>query len=70
MKASDIRDLDDKTIHEEIDRLEKELMDLRMGAAIGSIENPMRIRSVRKDIARMKTVQTEKRKTQETETKA
>jgi len=66
MKANEIRELDEASIREEIDKLERELMHLRMGAKIGSIENPMRIRAARKDIARLKTVLTEKQGAQAT----
>jgi large subunit ribosomal protein L29 len=43
--------------------LRKELFNLRFQAATGEIENPMRIRAVRKDVARVLTIKTEKLKT-------
>ncbi len=46
----------------EID-LRKELFNLRFQKTTGEIENPMRIKQVRRDIARVLTVMTEKRKT-------
>jgi len=42
--------------------LRKELFNLRFQQATGEIENPMRIRAVRKDIVRVLTIVTEKRK--------
>ena len=44
--------------------LRKELFNLRFRLATGEIENPMRIRVVRKDIARVLTITTQKLKTQ------
>ena len=44
--------------------LRKELFNLRFRLATGEIENPMRIRDVRKDIARVLTITTQKLKTQ------
>jgi large subunit ribosomal protein L29 len=43
--------------------LRKELFNLRFQQATGEIENPMRICAVRKDIARVLTIKTEKMKT-------
>jgi large subunit ribosomal protein L29 len=40
--------------------LRKELFNLRFQQATGEIENPMRIRTVRKDIARVLTIKSEK----------
>ena len=62
MKASKLRDMTvDELIQKESD-LRKELFNLRFQQATGEIENPMRIRAVRKDIARVLTLVTEKRK--------
>ena len=56
MKASELREI---TI-EELDRkeqdLRRELFNLRFQQATGEIENPMRIRTIKKDIARVLTV--------------
>ncbi len=60
MKASELRD---KTVEELRDKetdLRKELFNLRFQTATGELENPRRIRVVRKDIARVLTVITEK----------
>ena len=61
MKIEEIRGLDDKTLHQEIENMEKELLHLRLGNAIGTVENPVQIRGKRKDVARMKTVLTERK---------
>jgi large subunit ribosomal protein L29 len=60
MKASDIRNKSiDELKQDEID-LRKELFNLNFQKVTGEIENPMRIRQVRKDIARVLTVLNEK----------
>ncbi|MEW6419642.1 MAG: 50S ribosomal protein L29 [Nitrospirota bacterium] len=60
MKPSELRAMTiDELIHKEQD-LRKELFNLRFQQATGEIENPMRINAVRKDIARVLTIMTEK----------
>ena len=62
MKPSELKDLTvDELIQKEVD-LRKELFNLRFQQATGEIENPKRIRTVKKDIARVLTIQTAKRK--------
>ena len=56
MKAKDIRDLSTKELEEKVGELKEELFNLRFQLATGQLENPMRIREVRKSIARVKTV--------------
>jgi len=51
----------DELITKETD-LRKELFNLRFQQATGEIENPMRIRAVRKNIAKVLTIRTEKSK--------
>lgn len=64
MKRSDLRALTvDELARKELD-LRKELFNLRFQLATGEIENPMRIRTVRKDIARVLTIRGEKLKVQ------
>lgn len=63
MKATELKE---KTVDELLKKeqeLRKELFNLRFQQATGEIENPMRIRAVRKDIARILTVITIKQKT-------
>jgi large subunit ribosomal protein L29 len=61
MKPSELRELTvDELAKKEAD-MRKELFNLRFQKATGEIENPMRIRSIKKDIARVLTVMTEKK---------
>lgn len=62
MKPSELKGMTvDELIQKEQD-LRKELFNLRFQQATGEIENPMRIRVVRKDIARVLTIRSEKLK--------
>ncbi|HEU4965565.1 MAG TPA: 50S ribosomal protein L29 [Bacilli bacterium] len=56
MKANNIRDLSTVEIETKINELKDELFNLRFQLATGQLDNPMRIREVRKDIARAKTI--------------
>lgn len=56
MKVKELRDLSSEEITTQIDQLKDELFNLRFQLATGQLENPMRIRQVRKDIARAKTI--------------
>lgn len=61
MKSSELRELTlDELAKKEAD-MRKELFNLRFQKATGEIENPMRIRSLKKDIARVLTVITDKK---------
>jgi large subunit ribosomal protein L29 len=60
MKASDLREMTDEELKSKEEELRNELFNLRFQAASGQIENPMRIRWVRKEIARIKTIFKEK----------
>jgi large subunit ribosomal protein L29 len=60
MKANEIREWDTAKINDEIVALKKELFDLRFQQATGQLENTARIGKVKKAIARMKTVLTER----------
>jgi large subunit ribosomal protein L29 len=57
MKAAELRDLSDEVLREKLRELQEELFNLRFQLATGQIENVGRIRTVRRDIARLKTVQ-------------
>ena len=56
MKANEIRDMSVDDIKSKIDELTTERFNLRFRSATESIENPMRFRSLRRDIARMQTI--------------
>ncbi|MBM14808.1 MAG: 50S ribosomal protein L29 [Nitrospina sp.] len=59
MKAEEIRDLSEKERHEKVLDLGQEIFNLRFQLATGKIENPSRLKSLRRDIARIKTIQKE-----------
>ena len=56
MKAKEIRDLNASEMEQKIAGLKEELFNLRFQIATGQLENPMRIREVKKAIARIKTI--------------
>lgn len=56
MKANDIRNLTTAEVEQNAKALKEELFNLRFQLATGQLENPARIREVRKAIARAKTV--------------
>ncbi len=60
MKATELRDLTVKELNEKLLDSKKELFNLRFQHAINQLENPMRIKAVKKDIARINTILTEK----------
>ena len=57
MKASEIRKLSAAELDAKLVELKDELFKLRFQQAINQLDNPMRISAVKKDIARIKTVQ-------------
>lgn len=59
MKARDIRDMTAEELQARLKDLKGELFNLRFQLATGQLDNTMRIRQVRKDIARVKTVMRE-----------
>ena len=63
MLASEIRELNDQEIQDRIEELQEERFRLRLRSATQPLEQPMRLREVRRDIARLKTVATERRTT-------
>lgn len=60
MDAKELRTLEVQELGEKVSQLKQELFHLRCQLALGRIENPMRIRQVRRDIARAKTIYVEK----------
>ena len=57
MKASEIRKLSAKELDAKLLELKDELFKLRFQQAVNQLDNPMRISAVKKEIARIKTVQ-------------
>ncbi|MCX7779985.1 MAG: 50S ribosomal protein L29 [Negativicutes bacterium] len=60
MKTKDIRDMSAVELDQKLAGLKDELFNLRFQLATGQLENPMRIREVKKTIARIKTIQRER----------
>ena len=61
MKAADIKAMTIDQIDDEVLKLKKEQFNLRFQRATGQLENTSRVREVRRDIARLKTVAKNKR---------
>jgi large subunit ribosomal protein L29 len=61
MKAVDIRAMTIDQIDDEVLKLKKEQFNLRFQRATGQLENTARVREVRRDIARLKTIAQTKR---------
>lgn len=60
MKSSEARGLSAEEIAAEIEKRRQELLDLRIQSAIGQTSNPRRIRSAKREIARLLTIAREK----------
>jgi large subunit ribosomal protein L29 len=60
MRPEEIREMSDTDIEEALERLADELFDLRIKNAYEEMESPLRIRLVRRDIARLKTMKRER----------
>ena len=60
MKIGDVRALTLDQLEDEVLKLKKEQFNLRFQRATGQLENTSRVRQVRKDIARIKTVARQK----------
>ncbi|MFY9114074.1 MAG: 50S ribosomal protein L29 [Dethiobacteria bacterium] len=60
MKIKEIRELSDQELEEKLIEFKEELFNLRFQLATGQLENHMRIKDVRRGIARVKTVMTER----------
>ena len=60
MKTNEIREMSAIDLDNKIGALKDELFRLRFQMATGQLDNPMRIRDVKKSIARVKTIQRER----------
>jgi large subunit ribosomal protein L29 len=60
MKASDIRTMTEDQLNDELAKLKKEQFNLRFQRATGQLENTMRVRQIRRDIARIQTISAQK----------
>ena len=56
MKTKEVRDMTSVELTNKLDDLKKELFALRFQLAANQLENPTRIKAVKKDIARIKTI--------------
>ena len=56
MKINKIKEMSSPELEKELAELKSELFKLRFSLATNGLENPMKIKEVRKDIARVKTV--------------
>jgi len=65
MKAKEIREMTIKEIQERIDAEKNMLLKLKLNHAITPLDNPMKIRETRRNIARLKTILNEKLREQQ-----
>ncbi len=62
MKAAELKGMTPDELEDQLAKLKKEQFNLRFQRASGQLENTARVRQVRRDIARIKTVLTSNRK--------
>jgi large subunit ribosomal protein L29 len=62
MKAADVRAKTADELSDQLDTLGKEIFNLRFQRANGQLENTVRVRQARRDIARIKTILGERRR--------
>ncbi|SDB07432.1 large subunit ribosomal protein L29 [Ruminococcaceae bacterium FB2012] len=55
MKANEIKDMSAAELNEKLAELKQELFNLRFQHAVNQLENPLRMKAVKRDIARVKT---------------
>jgi large subunit ribosomal protein L29 len=60
MELNKIREMTDAELATELEKMKKELFNLRFQHATGQLENPIKMREVKRDIARVKTIIREK----------
>ena len=60
MRAEEIRELSDADIRLRIGEMEEERFRLKFRSATETLEDPLRLRTIRRDIARLKTIQRER----------
>jgi large subunit ribosomal protein L29 len=62
MDANEFRDMSLDQLDDQLAKLKKEQFNLRFQRASGQLENTSRVRQLRRDIARLMTVQTQKKR--------
>jgi len=65
MKAQEIREKSNNELEKEVVTLKEELFNLRFQKATGQLENTAKLKKVRKDIARIKTILTQRKMAEE-----
>ena len=60
LKIKELRELSNKELETKIREAKKELFNLRMKQSTGTLEKPSKIKELRKDVARMKTIMRER----------
>ena len=65
MKINKIREMSSPELEKELGELKSELFKLRFSLATNGLDNPMKIKAVRKDIAKINTVLTERKLSEE-----
>lgn len=61
MKINKIREMSSEDLNKELSELKKELFKLKFSLATNGLDNPMKIKDVKKDIARINTILTERK---------
>ena len=61
MKINKLREMSSEELEKELGELKQELFKLRFGLATNGLDNPMKIKETKKDIARVKTILTERK---------
>ena len=60
MRAEEIREMSDADIRTRVAEMEEERFRLKFRSATETLEDPLRLRTIRRDIARLKTIQRER----------
>ena len=61
MKINELRKLSDKELQDKVIESKRELFDLRLKQSTGSLDKPSKIKELRKEVARMKTILRERK---------
>jgi large subunit ribosomal protein L29 len=60
VRPSEVRNLSDGELETKVRELEEEIFGLRLRRATSQLENPMKLRAVKRDLARVRTIQRER----------
>lgn len=64
MKTKEIREMSSENLEKELNELKSELFKMKFSLAAGGLDNPMKLKDIKKDIARIKTILKERELTQ------